>query len=120
MQAEPARLDRIFHALADGTRRGMVDRLSRGPASVMELAEPLSIALPSVLKHLRVLEESGVVRSEKSGRVRTYRIELVALDQIERWASRRKATWNDRFDRLDQFLVATAPGSKRHNKRGER
>lgn len=111
MRTEAAALDGIFHALADPSRRGMVDRLSRGPASMTELAEPLPMALPSVLKHLRVLEESGLVRSEKTGRVRTYHIETAALRQVERWVADRRAYWNDRFDRLER-LVSDAPKSR--------
>jgi DNA-binding transcriptional ArsR family regulator len=105
--SEAAALDRIFQALADASRRGMVDRLSRGPASVKELAEPLDMALPSVLKHLQVLETSGLVSSEKSGRVRTYRIETAALARVERWVARRSAAWNAHFDRLERFLERT-------------
>lgn len=106
-------LDRTFHALADASRRGMVERLSRGPASVKELAEPLALALPSVLKHLGVLEEGGLVRSDKVGRVRTYRIETAALGRIEHWVALRKSSWNDRFDRLDRLLAEPAKPSRR-------
>jgi len=101
----PDPLDRLFHALSDPTRRGMVDRLSRGPASVKELARPLAMALPSVLKHLHVLEAGGIVLSEKAGRVRTYRIEAAALALIEGWVADRRASWNGRFDRLDRYLA---------------
>jgi DNA-binding transcriptional ArsR family regulator len=103
--AQPAKLDRIFHALSDRSRRSMVERLSQGPASVTELAAPLSMALPSVLKHLRVLEEGGIVLSQKRGRVRTYRIEPRALALVEEWTAARKAMWNRQFDRLDEFLA---------------
>jgi DNA-binding transcriptional ArsR family regulator len=105
MTADPVNLDRLFHALADPSRRRMVDRLSRGPASVKELAAPLSMALPSVLKHLRVLEAGGIVLSQKLGRVRTFRIEPQALATIEEWVVERKATWNDQFDRLEAYLA---------------
>lgn len=105
-------LDRTFHALADATRRGMVERLSRGPASVSELASPLELALPSALKHLAVLEEGGLVRSEKSGRVRTYRIEPAALARVEHWVTQRRASWNDRFDRLERMLESRPKGKK--------
>ncbi|ARO30505.1 ArsR family transcriptional regulator [Rhizobium sp. L9] len=100
-----ADLDRMFHALSDRSRRGMIDRLGRGPASVTELAAPLAVALPTVMKHLQVLEESGLVLSEKSGRVRTYRLQQDALAAIERWVEQRKTRWNAAFDRLDQFLA---------------
>lgn len=108
--AQPVNLDRLFHALADPSRRGMIDRLARGPASVKELAAPLSMALPSVMKHLRVLEEGGIVLSEKAGRVRTYRIEPAALSAMEEWVAARKAMWNAQFDRLDDYLAQEADG----------
>ncbi|ARM12705.1 MULTISPECIES: ArsR/SmtB family transcription factor [Rhizobium] len=98
-------LDRMFHALSDRSRRGMIDRLGRGPASVTELAAPLSVALPTVLKHLQVLESSGLVFSEKSGRVRTYRLQQDALAAVERWVEQRKTRWTTAFDRLDQLLA---------------
>lgn len=106
MLNQEAALDRVFHALADPARRGMVERLSRGPASVSELARPLSMSLPSVLQHLQVLEASGLVRSEKVGRVRTCRIEPAALDAVERWVAQRRARWAQRFDRLGEILAA--------------
>jgi len=99
-------LDRLFHALADTSRRGMIDRLSRGPASVSELAQPLRMALPSVVKHLAVLQAGGVVTSEKAGRVRTYRLAPAALDQVEAWAAARKAGYEAQFDRLEAYLLA--------------
>jgi DNA-binding transcriptional ArsR family regulator len=102
MQA--AALDRTFQALADPTRRAMVQRLSRGPASVSELARPLSISLPAVVQHLAVLEASGVVRSEKVGRVRTCRIEPRALNMAETWIAERRAMWERRLDRLADYL----------------
>jgi DNA-binding transcriptional ArsR family regulator len=105
MRQPAASLDRVFHALADPSRLGMVERLSRGPASVKELAEPLAMALPSVLKHLRVLEQGRLVRSQKTGRVRVYQLEPRALDAVERWLAQRRANWNERFDRLEQLLA---------------
>jgi DNA-binding transcriptional ArsR family regulator len=101
------RLDQMFHALADASRRGMVDRLSEGPASVSELARPLAMALPSVVKHLAVLEAGGIVLSAKTGRVRTYRIAPGALSAVETWISQRKAKWISHFDRLEQYLSAS-------------
>ena len=103
--AEPAHLDRMFFALADAHRRGMLDRLSRGPASVSELAEPLSLALPSAVKHLAVLERGGFVASRKLGRVRTYTAKAKALDAMEAWVARRKTLLNAQFDRLDAYLA---------------
>lgn len=98
------RLDRLFVALADGSRRAMIDQLSNGPASVSDLARPLNIALPSALKHLGVLEAGGVVRSAKIGRVRTYRIAPDAFAGLEAWVAKRKAQWNSQFDRLEKYL----------------
>lgn len=98
-------LDLVFHALSDSTRRGMVERLARGPATVSELAEPLPMSLPAVVQHLQVLEASGLVRSEKVGRVRTCRIEPEALSLAERWINERRATWGRRLDRLGQYLA---------------
>ena len=97
-------LDLAFQALADPTRRGMVARLSRGPASVSELARPLTISLPAVLQHLQMLEASGLIRSEKKGRVRTCRIEPGALKSAEGWIAEQRALWEGRLDRLDAFL----------------
>jgi DNA-binding transcriptional ArsR family regulator len=94
----------MFAALADGSRRTMVDRLSRGPATVKELAAPLTMSLPAVLQHLRVLEDSGLVRSEKSGRVRTCRLEPAALQEAEKWIADRRSGWERRLDRLEKFL----------------
>jgi len=102
-------LDRLFHALADTSRRGMIDRLSRGPASATELAQPLTMALPSVVKHLAVLEAGGVVTSEKAGRVRTYRLAPAALSRVEDWAAVRKAGLNAQFDRLEAYLLEQGP-----------
>jgi DNA-binding transcriptional ArsR family regulator len=98
-------LDRIFRALADPSRRDMVERLSRGPASVSELAQPLAMSLPAVIQHLQVLEASGLVHSEKVGRVRTCRIDAAALQPAERWISARRASWEGRLDRLGEYLA---------------
>src|SRR5919206_4607061 len=102
-QADP--LDRVFHALADPTRRLMVERLSRGPASVSDLARPLPMSLSAVVQHLHILEASGLVRSEKIGRVRTCRIEPKALRALEQWVAARRASWERRFDRLAAYLA---------------
>jgi DNA-binding transcriptional ArsR family regulator len=98
-------LDLAFHALADPSRRVMVQRLSRGPASVSELAEPLAMSLPAVMQHLQVLEASGLVRSEKVGRVRTCRIEPRALRTTEQWIAEQRTSWERRLDRLGQYLA---------------
>jgi DNA-binding transcriptional ArsR family regulator len=99
----------LFHALADPSRRAMVDRLTIGPASVSELAAPLSMSLPAVVQHLHVLEASGLVRSHKVGRVRTCSIEPAALSAAERWIAQRRRTWEQRLDRLGDFLAASSP-----------
>lgn len=99
-------LDQIFHALADPTRRGIVERLTRGPASVSELARPLAMSMPAVVQHLQVLEGSGLIRSEKIGRVRTCRIEAATLRGVERWIAERRTMWEQHFDRLDAYLAA--------------
>ena len=97
----------MFHALADQTRREMLERLARRPLSVSELAEPFSMSLPAVMQHLAVLEASGLVRSEKAGRVRTCHIEPAALAGAERWISERRRGWEQSFDRLGAFLAKT-------------
>jgi DNA-binding transcriptional ArsR family regulator len=98
-------LDRVFHALTDPSRRLMVERLSRGPASVSELARPLPITLAAVVQHIQVLEASGLIRSEKVGRVRTCRIEASALRTAEEWIAERRASWERRLDRLGEVLA---------------
>ena len=98
-------LDSVYQALADPTRRAIVDRLTRGPASVSELARPLPMSLPGVLQHLRLLEASGLVRSEKAGRVRTCRIEAAALGTAEQWIADRRREWEGRLDRLGDYLA---------------
>jgi DNA-binding transcriptional ArsR family regulator len=98
-------VDVVFHALSDANRRAMIDRLLDGPASVSELARPLAISLPAVVQHLHVLEDSGVVSSRKLGRVRTCEIEPAALSTAERWISERRTLWEERLDRLGEFLA---------------
>ncbi len=98
-------IDVVFHALSDANRRAMIDVLIDGPASVSELARPLAISLPAVVQHLHVLEAGGLVRSHKTGRVRTCEIEPIALSTAERWISERRATWEARLDRLGAFLA---------------
>ena len=98
-------LDRMFGALADPARRKMLERLSRGPATVSELKKPLSISLPAVMQHLRVLEESGLVSSRKEGRVRTCHMDPKALRSAEKWLEKRRSHWERTFDRLGAFLA---------------
>jgi DNA-binding transcriptional ArsR family regulator len=97
-------LDLTFQALADTTRRAMLAQLSRGPATVSKLARPLAMSLPAVMQHLAVLESSGLVRSEKSGRVRTCRIEPKALSLAEQWINQRRNEWEQNLDRLGEYL----------------
>jgi DNA-binding transcriptional ArsR family regulator len=105
MLQQSAPLDAMFQALADPARRGMIERLCRGPASVSELGKPFEMSLSAVIQHLQVLESSGLVRSEKVGRVRTCRIEASALKSAESWISARRASWERRFDRLGEYLA---------------
>ena len=100
-----AALDRLFQALADPARRAMVERLSRGPASVSELARPLPMSLSAVVQHLQVLEACGLVRSEKVGRTRTCRIVPAALRAAEQWIAERRAGWEHKLDRLGDLLA---------------
>jgi DNA-binding transcriptional ArsR family regulator len=102
-------LDRAFQALSDPVRRRMLARLSRGPASVSELAQPLSISLPAVLQHLQALEASGLVTSEKKGRVRTCRLEPKTLSAAESWIHDRRAEWEAQLDRFENYLSTLKP-----------
>jgi DNA-binding transcriptional ArsR family regulator len=99
-------LDSIFHALADPTRRAVLDRLASGPASTGSLAEPFDMALPSFTQHLTVLERSGLVTSAKAGRVRTYSLAPAPLAEAEGWLSTRRTLWQGRLDQLDAFLLS--------------
>jgi DNA-binding transcriptional ArsR family regulator len=104
MLTESNLLDRAFHALADSTRRAMVERLVGQPMTVSELAAPFRMSLPAVMQHLTVLETAGLVRSHKAGRVRTCRIDPVAMRLIEHWMLDRRRDWEGRFDKLDEYL----------------
>ena len=97
-------LDRVYQALSDPTRRAVIQRLSRGPATVSELAKPFRMSLPSVVQHLQVLEESGLIKSQKVGRVRTCRIVPKALISAEEWIAHQRALWEGRLDRLEAYL----------------
>ena len=98
-------VDDVFRALADPTRRQVLERLSRRPGSASELAAPFAMALPSFVEHMKVLEDSGLVRSKKSGRVRTYEIVPKRLRQAEDWLGRQRALWERRLDQLDAYLM---------------
>lgn len=98
-------IDRLFHALGDPTRRAILDLLSRGPTSVTRLAEPLGITLTAIGQHLQILEESELVRTEKTGRVRTCRIESAGFSLLEKWIRDHRSHWELSLDRLGQFLA---------------
>jgi len=100
-------IDRLFHALGDPTRRAILDRLSQGPSSVSTLATPLEITVTAVAQHLQILEESGLVHTEKLGRVRTCRIEPAGFSALEQWIRDHRSIWERRLDRLSEFLVET-------------
>ncbi|WP_379063803.1 ArsR/SmtB family transcription factor [Mesorhizobium sp. UC22_110] len=102
---DPTVVDRIFRALSDPTRRNVLERLSAQPASVSELAAPYGMALPSFVEHLKVLEGSGLVRSHKAGRVRTYELAADQLRLAEDWLGRQRNLWERRLDRLDSYLL---------------
>jgi DNA-binding transcriptional ArsR family regulator len=104
LSTQQAAVNRVFHALGDPTRRAIVEKLSAGPVSVSRLAQPLRITLAAVVQHLQVLEESGLVQTEKIGRVRTCRIEAKGLYVAEKWINDRRALWERRFDRLGKLL----------------
>ena len=97
-------LDHVFQALADPTRRAMLERLSKGPASVGELAAPLAISLPGVMQHLAALEACGLISTQKIGRVRRCQIEPKGLSEAETWMNAQRAEWESRFDRLGAYL----------------
>ena len=105
MSSQKAKIHRVFHALGDPTRRTIVEKLSEGPISVSQLAIPLAVTLAAVVQHLQVLEESGLVRTEKVGRVRTCRIEPSGLSVVEQWINDRRSLWEKRFDRLGDLLA---------------
>lgn len=105
MPNQQIEIERIFYALGDSTRRAVVERLSSGPAAVKELASPFAMALPSFTQHLGVLEKSGLVRSEKRGRVRTYYLVPKRLKAAESWLETNRRMWKKRLDQLDNYLL---------------
>jgi DNA-binding transcriptional ArsR family regulator len=110
-------LDRVFHALADGSRRSMVERLSRGPASVTELSKPLPMTLAAVVQHVQVLEAAGLVRTRKVGRIRRCEINVDTLGRVDRWIADRRAMWERAFDRLGDVLAEPPAASARPDPR---
>ncbi len=105
MPSKKVNIDRVFHALGDPTRRAIVEKLSEGPISVSRLAMPLAVTLAAVVQHLHVLEASGLVRTEKAGRVRTCRIDPAGLTVAEQWIGDQRSAWERRFDRLGDLLA---------------
>lgn len=105
MSTMPQQIDRLFHALGDPTRRGILDHLTNGPMSVSRLAEPLGVTLTAVAQHLQILEEAGLVHTEKLGRVRTCRIDPAGFRALERWARDHRTAWERKLDRLGAFLA---------------
>ncbi len=105
MAGRRVKIDRVFHALGDPTRRAILERLSGGPVSVTRLAEPLAMTLAAIVQHLQVLEQSGLVRTEKVGRVRTCQIEPKGLSLAQQWIEERRALWERRLDRLGELLA---------------
>lgn len=105
MPKQTQALDRVFQALSDPTRRAVVERLGRGPAAMSELARPFAMALPSFAQHLDVLEDAGLVKSKKTGRVRTYQLSPLRLQTAENWLSGQRTKWTRRLDQLDEYLM---------------
>lgn len=120
MLDQSRQLDRIFHALSDPTRRAVLDRLTRGPASVSDLAAPFETTLASVVQHVQVLEASGLIATEKVGRTRTCRIVTDVVARAEGWLSQRRELWEARFDRLGALLEGEAPAKQKAAKRRRR
>jgi len=104
MSGQKAKIDRVFHALGDPTRRAILEKLGSGPVSVTRLAEPLKLTVAAIVQHLQVLEESDLVHTEKVGRVRTCRIEPKGLTVAEQWIADRRTLWEQRLDRLGDLL----------------
>ena len=116
MLKDSTRLDRAFQALADPARRGMLARLARGPASVSELAQPLEMSLPAVMQHLKALEDSGLIRREKKGRVRTCRLNPGVLASAEQWLVDRRSEWEKRHDRFEEYVLEMKDKEKKHDR----
>lgn len=113
---QQSRLDSLFHALSDSTRRAMVERLISGPASVSELAEPFDVSLSAIVQHLQLLEECGLVKTSKEGRVRTAKLEPGALAAAEKWFQQHRERWERRLDRLGDLLAEEAERDTRPTK----
>jgi DNA-binding transcriptional ArsR family regulator len=109
LQYQAKSLDLVFQALSDPGRRAMVERLSLGSTSVSDLARPLPMTLSAVVQHLKILEEAGLVKSEKIGRVRTCTLDIRAVSEVERWIAERRRFWEQQYDQLEAWLARTAP-----------
>lgn len=120
MDNQSPRLDLVFGALADPTRRALLQRLGEGEASIGELAQPFDMALPSLMKHVRVLEAVGLVESQKSGRVRTCRLNPAGMTDAERWLSEQRAAWEARLDRLEAFVKTLEKKPRTRRPKGSR
>jgi len=110
MEKKPLPIDRVFQALGDPTRRAIMEKLGEGPVSVSRLAEPFGMTLAAVVQHVQVLEECGLVRTEKLGRVRTCRIDPAGLQAASQWIMDRRSPWERRLDRLGEFLAEPDEG----------
>ena len=110
MDKTKSSIDSVFHALGDGTRRAILEKLSTGPVSVSRLAEPLGMSLAAVVQHLQVLEQSGLVQTEKNGRIRTCRLEPGGLSVARQWIDDRRLMWERRLDRLGELLAEPDEG----------
>jgi DNA-binding transcriptional ArsR family regulator len=110
MPSPKVNVDRVFHALGDPTRRAILEKLSEAPLSVSRLAEPLAITLTAVVQHLQILQESGLVRTEKTGRVRTCRLDTAGFSVLEQWIGDRRSMWEQRLDRLGDLLAESEEG----------
>ena len=113
-------LDRAFQALSDPTRRAILTRLTGGPASVGELAEPFAMAMPTLLRHVRVLEESRLIATRKTGRVRTCALQAEALAETEQWLAHQRAIWEQRLDRMESYVVALQDAKVKKNAKRHR
>lgn len=110
-------LDHVFHALSDATRRAIVMRLAKGPASVGELSEPFEMSKPTMLQHIRVLEQSGLIGTQKHGRVRMCEMKPALLSGAVTWLSRQRSVWEARLDRMDAYVMQMHEKEKRHGKK---
>jgi DNA-binding transcriptional ArsR family regulator len=117
MTNQSEHLDRLFHALSDATRRAIVMRLSQGPASVSELSRPFEMAMPTLLQHIRVLEDSGLVGTQKVGRVRTCEINQKAFEATQSWLERQRVVWESRLDRFEAYAASLYAKENNHGKR---